>query len=147
ISGNLALACFGFGLLALLSWNIVVLAIFFVAYGMAAKKLLPEFGITFKFRRETLFMVVRYSSAIVAYQVLANVLLLFERGWITQRLGTENLTYYVVPMSLGLYLHAFVSSLVQVIFPLASELKNEPERLLRLYTKATKAISMMVVFI
>ncbi len=147
ISGNLALAYFDFGLLALLSWNIVVLAIFLVVFGLAAKNLLPEFGISFGFRRETLRLVVRYSSAIVAYQLLANVLLLFERGWITQRLGSESLTYYVVPMSLGLYLHGFIASLVQVVFPLASELKNYPEKLLRLYTKATKVICMLVVFV
>lgn len=147
ISGNLLLAYLDYGLLALLSWNIVVLASFFVVFGGAAKKLLPEFGISFGFRRETLNLVVRYSSAIVAYQILANVLLLFERGWITHRLGSESLTYYVIPMSLGLYLHGFISSLVQVVFPLASELKNEPEKLLRLYTKATKVICMLVVFI
>ena len=147
ISGNLALAYFGFGLLALLSWNVVVLLIFFVVFGFAAKRLLPEFGIRINFERSTLRLVLRYSSAIVAYQILANLLLLFERGWITHRLGTESLTYYIVPMSLGLYLHGFVSSLVQVIFPLASELKNEREKLLRLYTKATKIICLLVVFV
>ena len=147
VSGNLALAYFGFGLLALLSWNVVVLAIFFVVFAAAAKKLLPEFGISFGFGRETLRLVIRYSSAIVAYQILANILLLFERGWITQQFGSESLTYYVVPMSLGLYLHGFISSLAQVIFPLASELKDEPDKLLRLYTKATKFISILVVFV
>ena len=145
--GNLLLAYFGFGLLALLSWNVVVLTIFFVVYGISAKKLLPEFEISLGFGRETLGMVARYSSAIVAYQMLANILLLFERGWITHRLGSESLTYYVVPMSLGLYLHGFVSSLAQVVFPLASELKNDREKLLRLYTKAVKVISVLVVFV
>lgn len=147
ISGNMVLAYLGFGLLALLTWNLIVLCIFFTVFGLAAKKLLPEFGISFGFSREALRLVVRYSSAIVAFQVLANLLLLFERGWITQRLGSESLTYYVVPMSLGILLHGFVLSLVQVIFPLASELKNEPEKLLKLYTKATKVISMFVVFV
>ncbi len=145
--GNLALAYFGFGLLTLLTWNIAVLSIFFIVFGYAAKSLLPEFGISFYFKRETLKLVMRYSSAIVATQLLANMLLLFERGWITHRLGTESLTYYVVPMSLGLYLHGFVASLVQVVFPLASELKNEPEKLLRLYSKATKVVCLLVVFV
>ncbi|MBK8467146.1 MAG: oligosaccharide flippase family protein [Chloracidobacterium sp.] len=145
--GNLALAYFGYGLLSLLTWNIVVLSAFFIVFGYAARRLLPEFGITFKFNSETLKLVLRYSSAIVATQLLANLLLLFERGFITHRLGPESLTYYVVPMSLGLYLHGFVASLVQVVFPLASELKNEPEKLLRLYSKATKVICLLVVFV
>jgi O-antigen/teichoic acid export membrane protein len=44
-------------------------------------------------------------------------------------------------------MHGFVGSLVLVIFPLASELNNERDKLLRLYTKATKVISLIVVFI
>lgn len=147
IGGNLSLAYFGFSLLALLTWNAGLLLLFLIIYGLAAKRLLPEFGITFKFDRETLRRVIRYSSAVVATQLLANALLLFERGWITHRLGSESLTYYVVPMSLGLYLHGFVSSLVQVIFPLASELKDEREKLLRLYLKAVKVICVLVVFV
>ena len=145
-SGNLALAYFGFGLVALLIWNVSTLTGFFAIYGFAARRLLPEFAIKFRFSRETLRMVLGYSAGIVGYQVLSNILLLFERGWITQQLGTENLTYYVVPMSLGLYLHGFVASLVLVIFPLASELNHQREKLLRLYTKATKVISLIIVF-
>lgn len=145
--GNLVLVYFGYGLLALLTWNFSVLSIFFVVFGYTAKRLLPEFGITFKFKAETLKLVLRYSSAIVATQLLANLLLLFERGLITHKLGSESLTYYVVPMSLGLYLHGFVASLAQVVFPLASELKSDPEKLLRLYSKATKVICLLVVFV
>jgi O-antigen/teichoic acid export membrane protein len=91
--------------------------------------------------------VMRYSVGIIGYQILANLLLLFERGWITRQLGAESLTYYVIPMSLGMYIHGFISSLMLVIFPLASELKNEKEKLLRLYTKATKIVSLLVVFL
>ena len=145
--GNLTLAYFGYGILCLFLWNVIVLLIFFFIFGYKAKKLLPEFGITINFNAETLKLVLRYSSAIVVTQLLANLLLLFERGWITHKLGSESLTYYVVPMSLGLYLHGFVASLVQVVFPLASELKNEPEKLLRLYSKATKVICLLIVFV
>lgn len=144
--GNLILAYSGFGLVALLTWNVIVLMVFFIVFGYAARSLLPEFGITFSLKRETLTKVLRYSSAIVASQILANVLLLFERGLITHRFGSESLTYYVVPMSLGLYLQGFVASLVVVVFPLASELKDEREKLLRLYLKVTKVICLIVVF-
>jgi O-antigen/teichoic acid export membrane protein len=145
--GNLILAYLGFGLLALLIWNLLIISIFCAIYAVTAKKLLPEFGISFRFGRESLNIVLRYSVGIVGYQILANLLLLFERGWITRHLGAENLTYYVVPMSLGMYIHGFISSLMLVIFPLASELKNEKEKLLRLYTKATKIVSILVVFL
>lgn len=147
IGGNLVLAFLGYGLLHLLAWNLAVLVIFAFVYAVIAKRLVPEFKFRFRFEKETVGLVLRYSSGVIAYQILANFLLLFERGWITHQLGTENLTYYVVPMSLGIYLHGFVSSLVLVIFPLASELKDDRERLLKLYTKATKIIAMIVVFV
>ncbi len=146
ILGNLILAYTGFGLLALLSWNLLVTAVSSVVCAVSAKKLLPEFGISFRFKRETLLLVLRYSFGIVGYQILANALLIFERVWITRGLGTETLTYYVVPMSLGIFMHSFISSLMLVIFPLASELKNEKEKLFRLYAKATKISSLLVVF-
>ena len=147
ISGNLVLAYLGCGLLALLMWNMSLIVVFCVIYALAAKRLLPGFAIRIGIEREMRALVIRYSAAIVGYQTLANVLLLFERVWITQRLGPESLTFYVVPMSLGIFLHGFISSLLIVLFPLASELTNEPEKLLRLYLKATKVICLIVVFV
>lgn len=147
IGGNLVLALMGYGLVALLLWNLLTLAIFGVVYAIVAKRNLPEFKLRLSFNRSTFRTVVGYNAGIVGYQLVANMLLLFERGWITQRLGSESLTYYVVPMTLGMYLHGFVSSLVQVLFPLASELNNNREKLLKLYTKATKIISMISAFV
>ncbi|HEY0427883.1 MAG TPA: oligosaccharide flippase family protein [Pyrinomonadaceae bacterium] len=144
--GNLIFAYQGYGLLTLLVWNLLVICSFCSVYAIIAKKLLPEFGISFRIKRESLKLVLHYSFGIIGYQIMANLLLLFERGWITRHLGTESLTYYVVPMSLGMYVHGFISSLMLVIFPLASELKNDKEKLLRLYTKATKIVGLLVVF-
>jgi O-antigen/teichoic acid export membrane protein len=147
ILGNLVLALAGFGLLPLLSWNILITALSAVISAVSAKRLLPELSFNLKFRRETLKLVFSYSSGVIAYQILANVLLLFERSWITGKLGAESLTFYVVPMMLALYIHSFIASLMLVIFPLASELKNEKEKLLRLYQKATKIVSFLAVFL
>lgn len=146
ISGNLILALNGFGLLYLLSWNLLITTLSAAISAIIAKRLLPEFSFNMKFRRETLKLVFGYSSGVIAYQILANILLLFERSWITGKLGAESLTFYVVPMMLALYIHGFISSLMLVIFPLASELKNEKEKLLRLYQKATKIVSFLAVF-
>lgn len=147
VVGNIVLAWFGYGLLALLAWNLAILAGFCIVYAIAARRLSPARTNDRAASSDVLRKIVHYSGSIVAYQVLGNLVLLFERGWITQRLGSESLTYYVVPMSLGIYLHGFVSSLVLVIFPLASELEHDRERLKKLYTKATKLISALVVFV
>ena len=50
-------------------------------------------------------------------------------------------------MSLAIYIHSFISSIVMVVFPLASELKDNREKLLRLYCKATKVVCFLIIFI
>lgn len=146
IGGNLLLALNGYKLNTLLGWNLLIAVPTSLVILISAKKLLPEFGIGLGFKRETLKLVLNYSWGVVAYQILANVLLLFERSWITRNLGAESLTFYVVPMMLAVYMHGFISSLMMVIFPLASELKDDREKLLRLYLKATKIVALLVVF-
>lgn len=144
--GNLVLVVCGQGLLELLYWNLAVSILSCVVFSIGAKKLLPEFRFIFKFKSEILKLIVYFSAAIIGYQVLTNSLLLFERGWIIRHLGTENLTFYVVPLTLAVCLHSFVASLVLVIFPLASELKDDKEKLLRLYLKATRIVCFFVFF-
>jgi len=147
IFGNLLFAFSGFGLLVLLGWNLSISIAMLIGFFVSARNVLPELGIDFRLSGETTKLVLRYSSGVVGYQVLANLLLLFERGWITRKLGSESLTYYVIPMSLGMFIHSFISSLMLVIFPLASELKNDKDKLLRLYLKATKIACLLVFFL
>lgn len=147
LSGNILLAYYNYGIVSLLLWNLLIGIISGGLYFVSAKRLLPEFGINFRLNAEYLKLILGFSAGIIGYQIMANVLLLFERIWIVRQLGAENLTYYVIPMSLAIYLHGFISSIILVIFPLASELKNNPEKLLRLYTKATKVVCFFVFFV
>ena len=145
--GNIFIAIYGFGLIILLVWNLVMTAAMCAGFIISAKKLLPEFGINFRIRFDTIKLVLHFSAGIIGYQILANILLLFERGWITRQFGAESLTFYVIPFTLALYILSFIISLILVIFPLASELKDNREKLLRLYTKATKTVVFLVIFI
>jgi O-antigen/teichoic acid export membrane protein len=147
VAGNLALVLLGYGLNALLAWNLAVSSLTFLLGAFTAFRLLPEFKPVFRIESVQLKRVLGFSAGVIGYQILSNALLLFERGWITRQLGSEMLTYYVVPMMLGVYLHSFVSSLLLVVFPLTSSLKNKKERLKRLYLKATKAVSVPTVFL
>ena len=147
LMGNVLLALSGFGLIALLVWNLVLISLTCFVVGILSKRLLPEYKFTFQIKAKTLRLVLKYSSAIIIYQLMANFLLLFERGWIMRRLGAENLTFYVIPMMLGIYIHSFISSLMLVIFPLASELNENREKLLKLYTKAMKMVCFLVIFL
>jgi O-antigen/teichoic acid export membrane protein len=76
-------------------------------------------------------------------------MLLFERSWITSKLGTEAVTYYVVALNLGVYIHAFISSISLTLFPLSSETDalGDKSKLLTIYTKATKIALMLAAFL
>ena len=145
--GNIIIAYSGFGLIELLIWNLFVLTLICVILAFYSKKFLPEFRFSFALKPDMLKQIVRFSSGVVAYQILANVLLLFERGWIIRKLGEESLTYYVVAMILGINIHAFISSLLLMLFPLTSSLSDNREKLKRLYLKATKIVCFLVVFL
>jgi O-antigen/teichoic acid export membrane protein len=145
--GNLLLAYSGYGLLALLYWNLIAAVLTTVAAFASARRLLPEFGFSTDFGRETLSLVTSYSAGVVGYQITANAFFLFERSWIVGKLGAEALTFYVVPMTIGIYMHGLILSLNMVLFPLASEIGDDRERLVRLYRAATKAVLFVVVIL
>jgi O-antigen/teichoic acid export membrane protein len=147
IIGNLWLAYNGYGLVVLLYWNLTVAVATCLIAFISAKKLLPELTIGADFTVDAAKMVIRYSSGVLGYQVAANVFFIFERSWIIAKLGAEALTFYVVPMTVGIYMHGFVASLAMVLFPLASELDHDRERLLKLYCAATKSVIFVVVII
>jgi O-antigen/teichoic acid export membrane protein len=145
-AGNIALVYAGFRLNALLVWNFTATVINCSLFYHSTKQFLPEFQIKLRISYSIVKLIFKFGTGVISYQIFANFLLIFERSWITRNLGAENLTYYVVPMSLSFYLHGLVSSLILVIFPAFSELRDDGERLLNLYLKATRIIFALVVF-
>ncbi len=146
IIGNVILAMSGFSLLWLLSWNLFSLSVSTVLGIVVAKRLAPEFKLRLEFSKAAILKTMGFSIWIVGYQILGNALLLFERGWIIRKLGPESLTFYVVPMTIGVYIHSSIASLMLVLFPLASEHAGDKSKLLRLYQKATKITCLLVFF-
>ncbi len=149
IGGNGALVWFGFGANALITWNVVITGLACAIYYFASRRLLPDARLTFRIKRDLVFSILRFSGAVIVYQLLANLLLLFERGWLTHSLGPAAVTYYVVPMTIGIYIHTLISSLTLVLFPLASEAgaRRDAARLYQVYTRAYKYICVIVVFL
>lgn len=144
--GSVLLVLSGYGVVALVGWNLVVTFLVGCLFFLSARELLPEFRFTFRIGGEIRSSVWKYAVSIIAYQVFGNLLLLFERGWIVRRFGVGNVTFYVVPMTLGVYLHAFVGSLVLVLFPVLNELLERREKQVQVYQKASKIILTIVTF-
>lgn len=139
----------GFGIKSLIVWNAIVTGLSCLAFFISSRRLLPEAHIRLRITKDLLKGILSFSGAVIAYQVLANMLLLFERGWLTRTLGPSAVTYYVVPMTIAIYIHAFISSLTLVIFPMASEAgaQQDTTRLHSIYTRAYKYVTMLVVLL
>ena len=140
IAGNVIAVKLNFGLNVLLGWNLFVTILNGLIFYLTVRKILPEFGLTFSVSKKNVNLVFSYGLGIVGYQISANLLLLFERIWITRKLGPESLTLYVVPMTLAVYFHGLVANVVLVIFPVFSELRNNQRQLIMLYQKASKYV-------
>lgn len=145
--GNILLVLAGFGVLTLIFWFLFVTVISGLIFFFSGKKFLPEVRANFKFQPESIKFIGKFGLGIFGYQIFGNVLLLFERGWIIRTFGEESLTFYVVPMSLGIYILGFTISLVQVLFPVISEIQNDRKNIIRLYQKSTKIVLALMCFV
>ena len=149
VSGNIVIVLLGFRVKELLVWNLLNTTFSCIWFYLAGKRLLAEAKWRLKCSREVLTTVAKFALGITASQLIFNFLLLFERGLITRELGTENLTFYVLPMNLTGQIHIFSSSLLLMIFPLASELgaRLEIERLRAIYEQTSIYLFAVVSFI
>jgi len=144
--GSAALVLSGYGVVPLVAWNLIIVSVIAALFYFNARRLVPEFRLTTRVPGASWSVVARYGGSIILYQVFGNLIVIVERGWTVRHFGTESLTFYVVPMMLGMYLHGFVGSLVLVLFPVVNELLGDRTRLIELYKKATKLILAIAVF-
>ena len=148
VLGNLALVWTGFKFYHLILWNAATMFLSGSAYFILAKKIQPETRINFKFSREIFRLSARYGINVAGYQIFSNILLLWERSIITRVRGADDLTHYVVPMTITFYIHTFIASFMQNFLALTSDMfaRNETERLEEIYRRATKIVAVLVVF-
>lgn len=144
--GNITLVLNGYGIPALLAWNLTITVFIGLMFYIRAKSALPELRVKFRIPRSMLIMVLAYGSSMIFYQIFANVLIIFERSWVMRKFGAEALAYYSVPMLLATYLHGFIGSFAAVLFPVMNELLIDIKKQIELYQKTTKIVLAIVVF-
>ncbi len=148
IFGNVLLVWKGFGFLYLVGWNIVMTCFNGLSFFYMAKKLQPGTKLTFNFSREMILLSLKYGLSIAGYQLFANILFIFERIIITRIEGADKLTNYVVPMTLAIYIHSFITSLTMNLMAYTSELfaKKQIAELEQVYMRVSKIVVALVVF-
>jgi O-antigen/teichoic acid export membrane protein len=145
-AGNVILVLNGFGLDGLLLWNCVVTFAVGCLFLAAAKPLIKEWRFTLRPDGAVLKAAAGYAGSIVVYQTLTSVLYAFERSIVVRRFGAESASYYVIPLMLATYLHAFLASFAQVLFPVVNELLTDRERLVTVYLRSSKIVFIVTIF-
>src|SRR5690606_17654697 len=147
-AGNITLAVMGYGIDTLIVWMLVVTTLLAALYFVASRRSASDLGVSFGASREMLRPVLVYGSSIYVYQLCGSLLLLFERSLVIRKFGGEAASWYIVPMTLAIYFHGFMSSLLLAVFPMMNELLGDKGRLAMLYEKSTKVlIALMVPFL
>lgn len=146
--GNLILAWRNADAVDLLWWNLAATLFSTGLFASVAKRALPNTQLRFRIPRRIVGQVTAFSVGVIGYQISGNLLLLFERSWITREFGTEGVTFYAVPMILAIYLHVFITSLTMALLPLTSEISaaRNAEGLRQLYQRATKYLYLIIIF-
>ncbi|MEO6587718.1 MAG: oligosaccharide flippase family protein [Pyrinomonadaceae bacterium] len=148
IIGNVFLVWRGGDFLYLVSWNIFTTFFNGLCFFYFARKLQPGTTVTFQFTKEIVFLSLKYGLSIAGYQLFANILFIFERIIITRIEGTDTLTNYVVPMTLAIFIHSFISSLTMNLMAYTSELfaQKKIAELEQIYRRISKIVVALVVF-
>lgn len=139
-AGNVILVLGGFGVVSLLAWNLAVSVINLCASFAFARSLDHAYVPGIKVTGAMFKAIASYGFGVFSYQVFGLILLTFERGWLLREFGAAESAYYLLPMTLAIYIHSLVGSLLLAVFPAINELLSDRERLIKLYQKATKVV-------
>ena len=145
--GSIFLATGGFPYSQIFIWNLIVVATALAAYGLFVKKYLPELRLLFGVEADVLKKVGRFAASIFVYQTITSVLFIFERAFVLRNFGSEAVTYYTVPLMLGVYLHALIVSFSQVVVPKLNERLGDSKELAEFYKLSTKIVLSLTVLI
>jgi O-antigen/teichoic acid export membrane protein len=145
--GNLLLIWYNCNVNQLLIWNLITIFLMTVFNFIATRKLLPELKFKFNFKTETLKEVMKFNFGMVIFQVFGNLLLLIERTWIVRNFGESSLTFYVVTMSLTVYIYTFIGAFTMYFFPLISQLQSDRPKMKELYLRTTKFVILIILFL
>ena len=137
-AGSVVLAVNGVSYANIFIWNFAVTALTMFVFFFYVKPRLPELVLVSRADAAAFRKVGRFTVSIFIYQTITSILFIFERAFILRNFGSAKLTYYVVPLMLGIYLHALVVSFSQAVVPRLNETISIPTKLSEFYVVSTK---------
>ena len=145
--GSVILAVNGFPYTNIFVLNLAVsaaaAAVFLILSIAEVPELMPRQAI----EKEALKTVAAFAVSIFVYQSITSIFYLFERSYILRNYGPKVLTYYTIPLMLGIYLHGVVLAISQVTIPKFNERLHDFAGLLAIYQTLTKLVASGSIFL
>lgn len=128
----------GYGLVGVVVANLIANAAAAVAYWVSARRLMPEIPVRFSFDKVMFRRTFMFGIYMVAFRVFALLFAQLDSVLIGAWLGTAAVTFYIVPQQVAQVVHGLNGKMMQIIFPMASELssKGDSDRIDRLFVRS-----------
>ncbi|MDB5190038.1 MAG: hypothetical protein JWN49_364 [Parcubacteria group bacterium] len=138
-----ALVLGGFSLYAILLSTLAYSVIFSFVQRSAARRILPEARLFFRFKLGQVKKLYAFGLSIVINNLSTSSLVHFDRFLIPLMLGPSKLTYYSLPGTISSKVPGLVGSVTAVIFPVATHIQNigTREQLETLYLRSLRLVT------
>lgn len=127
-------------LLLLLIVNACSSLALFIGYLVAIKKILPSFRWEFSWDPSLARKIFTFAGFTLVAMIAGNFLFQIDKFIISGLLGSTLVTFYALPVTIAMKIHATIANINNVLFPLSTELftTHQTERLQRLYIQSSK---------
>ena len=112
----------GYGLLGVVWVNLFSNVLAIIAYLISERKLLPEISLRFSFNRYMFKRTVWFGMYMVAFRIFSLLFAQLDSLLIGMWIGPIAITFYMVPMQVAQIVHGVNGKMMQIIFPMVSEL-------------------------
>lgn len=120
--GTVAAVLMGYGLIGVVMANVLSNVIAVIAYWIAIRKLIPDIVIRFSFDRAMFKRTVLFGLYMVAFRIFSLFFAQLDSMLIGALIGAAAVTFYIVPLQIAQVIHGINGKLMQIVFPMASEL-------------------------
>lgn len=146
VAGTVVLLWLGYGLVAVLVFNVAVSAAASVSFVLLARRLLPSASFRPRLDLGILRLLAGFGSLKFANQVATQTVYHLDKLLVAVLASVSAVTYYAVPVTVAQRLAALVGNVSAAFLPAASELygENDRRRFEELYFRSTKLVAVVV---
>ncbi len=127
-------------LLAILLVNAATSLTLLIGYIILLKRLLPDFTFVLAWDKRLVKKIMNFAGFTFIATIAGNMLFQFDKFLISAFLGSTVVTFYAIPVTIAMKIHALIATLNNVLFPLSTELFTQQrlDALRELYIRASK---------